>query len=127
MNLGHSPRKGRLKSLLRGVSDRLSSKSEDDREPLKPNADEIQLWLITKLAMRLGVGPEEMHIDRPLADYGLDSRTALSLSGELEEWLGRELSPTLLWDYPTIEALSAHLAGDPDPMPSREPGTDGGA
>ena len=123
MSLEDSPRKGRLRSLLRGISDRLSSKDEDAREPLKRDADEIQLWLITRLARRLGVGPDEMHIDRPFADYGLDSRTALSFSGELEEWLGRELSPTLLWDYPSIEALSAHLAGEPDPAPSREPGT----
>jgi len=32
------------------------------------------------------------------------------LSGDLEAWLGRELSPSLIYDYPTIESLARHLA-----------------
>ncbi|NUQ65793.1 MAG: acyltransferase domain-containing protein, partial [Pirellulales bacterium] len=42
--------------------------------------------------------------------YGLQSRDALELSGELEIRLGRRLSPTLLYDCPTIESLASHVA-----------------
>ena len=31
---------------------------------------------------------------------------------ELEQWLGRSLSPTLVYDHPTIEALAAKVSGD---------------
>ena len=31
---------------------------------------------------------------------------------ELEEWLGRKLTPTLVYDYPTIDALARFLAGE---------------
>ena len=39
---------------------------------------------------------------------------AVGLAGELEDWLGRPLSPTLVYEHPTIEALARHLAGEPD-------------
>ena len=31
---------------------------------------------------------------------------AVSFAGDLEEWLGRDLPATLLWDYPTLAALA---------------------
>ena len=54
----------------------------------------------------------------PFVDYGLDSVQAVSIVGDLETWLGRSLSPTLIWDFPTIEDLAKHLAGDEQPQPS---------
>jgi acyl carrier protein len=32
------------------------------------------------------------------------------MSGDLEDWVGRKIDPTLLYDYPTIETLAQHLA-----------------
>jgi acyl carrier protein len=74
-------------------------------------ADEIVDWLVERLAERLAVSREEVDIREPLANYGLSSKQAVVLSGDLEEWLGRDLPATLLWDYPTIEQVAAHLAG----------------
>lgn len=73
-------------------------------------ADEIQAWLVVALARRLSLPVEQIEVTRPFAQYGLDSRSAVSLAGELEEVIGRELSPMLTWDYPTIEALANYLA-----------------
>jgi acyl carrier protein len=73
------------------------------------NAEELQDWLVQELARRLKVAPESISVKQPLASLGLDSRTAIALSGDLEKVLGRELSPTLAWDYPTVEALAEHL------------------
>ncbi|HSG44978.1 MAG TPA: amino acid adenylation domain-containing protein, partial [Anaerolineales bacterium] len=42
----------------------------------------------------------------------LGSIQAVSLTGDLEVFLDRTLSPTLAWDYPTIELLADHLASD---------------
>jgi len=73
-------------------------------------AEAIQTWLLTQLSKHLKISASEIDIREPLARYGLDSMTAVSLSGELETWLGRSLSPTLVYDYPNIQALSQYLA-----------------
>ncbi len=74
------------------------------------SADTIQNWLISKLSKDLRLKPNEIDIDQPLASYGIDSITAVSFSGDLENWLGIPLSATLAWDYPSIAALAQHLA-----------------
>ncbi|HEX2685090.1 MAG TPA: beta-ketoacyl synthase N-terminal-like domain-containing protein, partial [Kofleriaceae bacterium] len=83
--------------------------------------DEIKAWLIQHLAERLAVTCASIDPREPFASYGLTSREAVVLSGELEEWLGWTLSPTLVWDYPTIEALARFLAGDAAPAPVPAP------
>ena len=76
------------------------------------DAGVIAGWLIAKLAQQLRIKPERIDTQLPFVDYGLDSIKAVSIVGDLESWLGRSLSPTLVWDYPTIENLAQHLAGD---------------
>ena len=53
----------------------------------------------------------ELDTSAPLMDMGLDSLAATQLMRGLNESLEVEISPTLLFDYPTINALSDHLAG----------------
>jgi acyl carrier protein len=72
--------------------------------------DEVRGWLRRVLATRLDLPLEAIDTARNFEEYGLDSRTAVGVSGELEEWLGKPLSPTLLWDCPTIDAVATHLA-----------------
>ncbi|HEV8711727.1 MAG TPA: beta-ketoacyl synthase N-terminal-like domain-containing protein [Candidatus Binatia bacterium] len=77
-------------------------------------AETIQAWLVAKLAKLLGIEPHEIDTREPFDSYGLSSTEAVSLSGDLEDWLGRRLSPTLAYEYPTIEILARHLAGQLD-------------
>jgi acyl carrier protein len=74
------------------------------------DVETIQEWLVIHLAERLATDPEGIDIREPFSNYNLDSAQVLVLASELEEWLGSELSPTLLWNYPTIEALAQRLA-----------------
>ncbi|MGB2677059.1 MAG: beta-ketoacyl synthase N-terminal-like domain-containing protein [Candidatus Acidiferrum sp.] len=78
------------------------------------NADLIQAWLVSKLSERLGIESHEIDIREPFASYGLGSTEAVSLAGELAEWLGRKLSPALVYEYSTIEALARYLAVSTD-------------
>jgi acyl carrier protein len=76
-------------------------------------AQRIADWLSARVAQWLGVPADEIDPRTPFSRYGLSSADAVTLVGELEEWLGRELPVTLLWDYPSVARLSAHLADGP--------------
>lgn len=78
-----------------------------------PFKETIQTWLVRHIANRLNLSPEEIDPQQPFVFYGLDSVQAVSLSGDLEIFLGRRLSPTLIWDYPSIDLLSEYLASEP--------------
>jgi acyl transferase domain-containing protein len=70
---------------------------------------QLMRWLQERVAESLHYTPDEIKTDEPLEQYGLGSKENLLLSGDLEELLERELSPTLLWDYPTIQSLCTYL------------------
>ncbi|MDJ0618663.1 MAG: acyl carrier protein [Calothrix sp. MO_192.B10] len=71
---------------------------------------EIKAWLTSYLAELLEIEPDEVDVKTPFNRYGLDSAAAMGMSGDLGEWLGFELDPTLIYDYPTIEVLAEHLS-----------------
>ncbi|MFE0461708.1 acyl carrier protein [Kitasatospora sp. NPDC058965] len=66
-------------------------------------------WLTERVAFYLELEPEELRPDVKLVEYGMDSVYGMSLVAQIEDRFEVELSPTLAWDHPTIDALSAHL------------------
>jgi 8-amino-7-oxononanoate synthase len=74
----------------------------------------ISNWLVNQLAERLDLPVAEIDIHKDFTIYGLNSIEAVNLSGNLENFLGRRLEPTLLWDYPNIHALALYLANESD-------------
>jgi acyl carrier protein len=79
--------------------------------PAIKTAEQIQSWMIDRIAAAVGVSPAEIDVDAPFVDHGLDSVAALQLTGELETMVGRALDATLIFEYPTIATLARHLAG----------------
>jgi acyl-CoA synthetase (AMP-forming)/AMP-acid ligase II/acyl carrier protein len=77
----------------------------------------IQRWMVNWLATALKVAPASLDVRLSFADYGLDSLTAVELAEALATTLGVSLSPTLVYEYPTIEALSVYLAESVNPEP----------
>ncbi len=82
------------------------------------SAEAIEKWLVEKLSNLLGVDPQEIDVREPFASYGMGSTEAVSLSGELADWLGRKVPADLAYEYPTIETLSRYLSGSTDESPS---------
>ncbi|MDX2205389.1 MAG: SDR family NAD(P)-dependent oxidoreductase [Hyphomicrobiaceae bacterium] len=64
------------------------------------------------VARTLGLDAERIDPAAPLGDLGLDSLLAVQLRNTLSRALGTPLPATLLFDYPTVEALTGHLADD---------------
>jgi acyl transferase domain-containing protein/acyl carrier protein len=75
-----------------------------------PQAEGIQAWLVSQIAQLLKIAPQEINVHDPFARYRMDSVSAIALSGKLEDWLGRPLSATLVYDYPSIDALARYLS-----------------
>ncbi len=73
----------------------------------------IEQWLQQWLSQRLRLEQGQIELSKALADYGVDSVMAVELAQDLEDFLvlSRPLDVTLAWNFPTIEALSQHLAG----------------
>ena len=89
-----------------------ASAGRETAAPKTETAREIESWLINHLAETLGVQRAEIDIRKPFVSYGLDSAQAIGLVGDLEEYIDRPLSPTLIWDYPNIEDLSRYLQSE---------------
>ncbi|MGD1236893.1 SDR family NAD(P)-dependent oxidoreductase [Mycobacterium seoulense] len=91
------------------------------------SAAELADWFVSQLSSELGIPAADIDPSRPFAYYGLDSVHAIRLTAALESWLGRELSPTLPYEYPTIDLLSRHLAEEvPASDRTAAPAGDGG-
>jgi len=70
----------------------------------------IRAQIVARLAKELKLEIDDIDIQAPFTSHGLDSLKAFVLTGELADWLGHALPATLFWNYPTVEALSRHLA-----------------
>jgi acyl carrier protein len=72
--------------------------------------EKIQEWLLDYLAQAVGKPAEDIGADVPFARYGLDSAAIIVMASTLMDWLGQDIDIDTLFEYPTVEALSRHLA-----------------
>jgi pimaricinolide synthase PimS1 len=78
----------------------------------KITREALQEWLKSELSRQLNIPVPEIDIQEPWTRLGLDSLASVTLANDLASWLGRAVSPTIVYDYPNIETLSLHLAGE---------------
>lgn len=72
-------------------------------------AAEIEKWMAETLGELLDIPAKEISVTAPFDRYGLDSSAAISITEMLGTYLGRDLDPRLLYDYPTVQSLVQHL------------------
>jgi len=80
----------------------------------QPSESAIRDWCLDYIARTVDDPTIAVGSDIPFEQMGLDSATSAYFIVELEEWLGLELYPEMLGDYPTIAELARHIAGGPD-------------
>ena len=71
----------------------------------------------------LKMAPDRIDPRKTFGSMGLTSLVAMELRNRLESDLGRPLSATLAWNFPTVESLAKHLANSAEaaaPAPVRE-------
>jgi acyl carrier protein len=83
----------------------------DDRAPISrsPSSNDVREWLRAHVARILKCAPEDVDVNAPVDRLGLDSATAVGLTLDLEDWLGRPVEPAVFYDYGTIQALADAL------------------
>lgn len=95
-------RAGGLFGFFRKEVDEYSS-----NEPISEQV--IRQWLIRRLAKQVKVDASTIDTAQTFDAYGLDSIVAVQVSGDLEKLVEKRLSPALLFEYPSIDELSAYL------------------
>ena len=72
---------------------------------------ELLVKTIQESLQRILSTPELPETDRPLIELGLDSLMAVEFGTELQQRLGDQFAvgPTMLFDHPTIDAISDHV------------------
>ncbi len=83
---------------------------------------ELREWLRNWVADATGQSVDKITDDRPMEEFGLASRDAIALSGDIEELTGVMLTATVVYQHPTIASLSEIIInGEPEePEPADE-------
>ena len=92
------------------VSEPQETASAWSQMPAEDMLRELQAGLRAILGRELHMPEAELDLDRPFAELGLNSVMAMSVRRDTEQFVGIELSATMLFNYPTIVALAEHLA-----------------
>ena len=86
----------------------LAAKKQEQQDGVKTDVAHVVVRVVRSL---LGIDEDqEIETSAPLMEMGLDSLAATELARELSQELRVKLSPTLLFDYPTVSDITRHLA-----------------
>ena len=71
-----------------------------------PLLESLQAHITRFICNELQVDPDDVDLDINLGAYGVGSLAGTKLIGSLEETFGLRLSPTMIFEYPSISQLS---------------------
>ncbi|MFR9728370.1 SDR family NAD(P)-dependent oxidoreductase [Saccharopolyspora sp. MS10] len=75
-------------------------------------AERVREIVLEKVCALLKVDVSDLDVDVELSEYGLDSLIISQLVNLVNESLGLELVPTVLFEHPTLRAFSAFVAAE---------------
>lgn len=77
---------------------------------MQEKIDQVRETISTFICEELSVDIDDIEHDMNLGAYGLGSAAAAMLTGILEDTYEVSLSPVLIFDFPTIDTLSAAIS-----------------
>lgn len=101
-----------------GIDDELGLESTDISPEFLPHMAEfgpaelqelMQVWLIAWLTQRASLPAGSLRPDTQFAELGIDSMSAVEISQQLDEVLGLQSPPMVIWSCPTPKELAAYL------------------
>ncbi|UGT59403.1 polyketide synthase Pks13 [Nocardia asteroides] len=99
--------------------------NEGNTDPQAGNAErpdisvtELREWLRNWVAEATGQPVEQITVDRPMEEFGLASRDALALGGDIEELTGVLLTATVVYQHPTIASLAERIVNGEQEAPA---------
>ena len=82
--------------------------------------NQLEAGLRGIIAAELRVPESELDTNRPFAELGLNSLMAMAIRLEAEQFVGTELSATMLFNHPTVASLAGYLTKLVAPTPDSE-------
>ncbi|UVO12110.1 SDR family NAD(P)-dependent oxidoreductase [Mycobacterium sp. SVM_VP21] len=79
--------------------------------PADQRREELVVRLQAILARELRTSASAVDVDQPFPEMGLDSMIAMTVLKETQQLVGVDLSASMLWNHPSISALTTHLVG----------------
>jgi acyl carrier protein len=81
------------------------------------NAEDIMAWCAVFISEQLHIPKPQIDVDVEFDDLGLDSALVTAMLIEMEEWLGIELSPSVVFEEPTLRKLGEALSSQHSAQP----------
>lgn len=110
------PRVATLRAL--GIDVREPSGTDDANHT--DDLDDSVQRVAADVAAVMGLSPEELDLDLPLRDQGMDSRGVTALCDRLGRSFGRPVAPATVFDHPTVRALAGALGAREEASPTGE-------
>lgn len=79
---------------------------------MEHSTDAIVAFIKSKVCKALGVSIDDVDESASFDSYGLPSIEAVSLTSEIEEFLGRDIPPDAVFEHPSIRKLADYLVSD---------------
>ncbi|MEQ9367254.1 MAG: SDR family NAD(P)-dependent oxidoreductase [Leptospirales bacterium] len=70
---------------------------------------EMELFIRARFAQELGVTAADIDVDARFSDYGVDSILAVRIIKQINESLGTNMKPTVLFDYSSVRELAGYV------------------
>jgi acyl carrier protein len=88
--------------------------AERPQEASHPEATAIRQWIIDWMAKTMKLLRSSIDVDKPFAEYGMDSIKGVEFATQLEDWLGGriEIDDIATWNFPTITTLVEYIVGE---------------
>ncbi|MEE3507579.1 MULTISPECIES: acyl carrier protein [unclassified Pseudomonas] len=69
----------------------------------------VKAWLSDYLSREHSIDPGQVRLKTTFSELGIDSATGVALMLDVGQWLGIEIEPTVIFDYPTVELFCTYV------------------